>query len=179
MIRLARRRHTLTVVRPRRPHLDRTLRYTLRLTTTILLAFLLWPYVVLWRVDQAASQADPAALAPFVDLPAVRSAIMRKLNKDADSAIGPLSDPFIRWLEAGIAADGSDAIEHLVTLDWVRGRLLANSAGHQDGFLSDVSYAFFDAPNGFRVRIGPATGYPTRVRLRLRDLHWRVTAVYY
>jgi hypothetical protein len=179
MTHLAHRRRTLIVPRLRRRRFPRVLRYTLAFGTSALLCLLLWPYLVLWEINRATTQEDPAALAPFVDLPAARRAITEKLNKNADSAIGPLSDPFIRWLEAGITADGNDAIAHLVTLRWVRERLLIDATRHEDGFLSDVTYAFFDAPDGFRVRIGRTAENPTQLRLRLRNFRWQVAAIYY
>jgi hypothetical protein len=150
------------------------------LAAALLLAFLAWPYATLWRLDRAARSGDPAALADLVDLDAVRGEIKRKLNKDADSTIGDLSDPFIRWLGEGIEVMGNDAIDRLVTLPWVQARLLDPRSGDGTaGFLRQVTYAFFDAPDGFVVRIGPATGNPVHLRLTLRSLRWRLSAAYY
>jgi hypothetical protein len=179
MMRLLRDRQALLLTRRRRPGAARGRRYLLAGATVILLGFGLWPYLVLWRVDGAALQADPAALAPFVDLKAVRRAITLKLNKDATSTIGPLSDPFIHWLQSAITADGSGTIQRLVTLRWVRDQLLKHRNAGDGGFLRGLSYAFFDAPDEFRVRIGPPSGNPTEVRMRLRHFRWRITAVYY
>lgn len=142
--------------------------------------FLAWPYFTLWRLDQAVRDGDTAALAESVDLDAVRGELKKKLNKDADSTIGDLSDPFIRWLQEGIQTLGSDALDRLVTLSWVRARLLDHGAGDADeGFLGQVTYAFFDAPDAFVARIGVATDTPVHVRLTLHGPDWRVTALYY
>lgn len=148
--------------------------------SALLLLFLAWPYATLWRIDKAVRDRDMVALADFVDLASVRTEIKKKLNKEANSTIGDMSDPFIRWLEEGIVGMGNQAVERLVTLSWVRGLLLEQSAGDGDkGFLGQVSYAFFDAPDGFMVRIGPASGTPVRLRLSLHGLNWRISAVYY
>ena len=86
----------------------RTARWTVALkrvsllTGALLLAYLLWPYAVLWRLDAAVRSANPEDLAALVDLGAVRGEIKRKLNKDADSTIDRLSDRFIGWLQEGI-----------------------------------------------------------------------------
>jgi len=149
------------------------------LATAVLLAlYLAWPYVSLWCLDQAVRNNDTAALAEHVDLDAVRGEIKKKLNKDADSAIGDMSDPFIRWLQRGIQTMGGDALDQLVILPWVRARLRDHGNG-EEGFLGQVSYAFFDAPDGFVVRIGPAANTPVHLRLTLRGTQWRVSAVYY
>lgn len=146
----------------------------------LLLLFLAWPYFTLWRLDQAVRDRDTSALAELVDLDAVRGQIKKKLNKDADSSIGDLSDPFIRWMQEGIQTLGSEALDRLVTLSWIRARLLDHTAGNADeGFLGQVAYAFFDAPDAFVARIGVATDTPVHVRLTLRGTDWRVTALYY
>ncbi|MEJ2325964.1 MAG: DUF2939 domain-containing protein [Chromatiaceae bacterium] len=179
MMRLPRRRQALLLIRRRRPGAARGRRYLLAGVTAILLGFGIWPYLVLWRIDHAALQADPAVLAPYVDLEAVRRAITSKLNKDATSTIGPLSDRFIHWLQSAIASDGSGTIRRLVTLRWVRDQLLKHQSARDAGLLPGLSYAFFEAPDEFRVRIGQASENPTEVRMRLRHFRWRITAVYY
>jgi len=155
----------------------RSLRLVLLPVLAALTFYLLWPYATLWRLDRAAVSGDPVDLHSVVDLDAVRAEIKKKLNKESDSTIGELSDPFIHWLEAGIQEAGSGAVDRLVTLDWVRGLLLRRGSG--DGPLQDVSYAFFDAPDGFRVTLGSSDRNPVQVRLLLRNFAWRVSAVYY
>lgn len=144
------------------------------------LGLLLWPYAALWRLDAAVRSGDPEALSDLVDLDSVRGELKKRLNKDLSSSIDTLSDPFISWLEGGIRTMGHEAVDRLVTLDWVRGELLRHSPPGKDrGFLGQVTYAFFDASNGFRVRIGPEQDLPVRVRMCLTGVTWQVTAVYH
>lgn len=148
--------------------------------TALLLAFMAGPYVTLWRLDRAVRSYESSALADLVDLDAVRGEIKKRLNKDADSTIGELSDPFIRWLQEGIHVTGGDAVDRLVTLSWVRARLLDHTAADGgNGFMGQITYAFFDAPDGFAVRIGPATDTPVHLFLSRSDFSWRISAVYY
>lgn len=164
--------------RPRRT--VRVLGSSILVVVALLTVFLTWPYVTVWRLDQAVRNDDTAALSELVDLEAVRGEIKKKLNKDADSTIGDPSNSFIRWLQDGIQTLGGAALDQLVTLSWVRERLQGGRVGDDsEGFLGVVTYAFFDAPDGFVVRIGSAMDAPVHVRLALRGWHWRVTAVYY
>ena len=142
------------------------------------LAYLAWPYLALWDLDRAIADADPQALAARVDIGSVRDEIRRKLNKDAPSSIGRLSDPFILWLDQGIRRLGTGALDELVTLDWVRERLRTASPPGL-GLLHQVSYAFFDSPRGFRVRLGASGQAQVHLRMTLQGLRWRITAVYY
>lgn len=164
----------------RRPRRIRIASSILVVLCVSLLLFLAWPYTVLRRIDQAVREDDAKALADLVDLSSVRAQIKKKLNKDANSAIDKVSDAFIRWLADGIGDSGSQAVDLMVTVPWVRARLLDHSADDgSNGFWGQVTYAFFDAPNSFVVRIGPAESTPVWLRLSLRGLHWRICALYY
>jgi hypothetical protein len=167
-------RHPLGTIGARRIPFRRLL-----IPVLMLLAFLIWPYVTLWRLDRALALDHPdalAALAALVDLEAVRDEIRRKLNKEAPSAIGPVSDDFIDWLEQGIRRDGSAAIDQQVTLEWVRERLLSQSPPGK-GLAGALSRAFFDDPLHFSLRIGAPSGPLVQVRLSLQGTGWRVTAL--
>jgi len=150
--------------------------------------YLISPYFSLWRLDQTAVNGPTAALGALVDLDTTREQILRRLNKDQDSAIDEVSDAFIDWIQQNIRGNGEDALRQTVTLAWVRERLLSHSNGTK-GFWPALSYAFFDTPTSFRARIGPSleaaresdwTG-PPPVNLRLERgwLRWRVTALSY
>jgi hypothetical protein len=142
-------------------------------------AFVAWPYYHLWRLDQAVAMNDPAALSRQVDLEAVRQQIKRRLNKEVHSAVGDVSNAFADWLQDGIRRMGDQAVERLVTLEWVREQLLSkNRPGDAAGFIDHIDYAFFDRPDGFLVRIGRLDEDPVHLRLTLKDFAWRISAVY-
>ncbi|MCG6897313.1 MAG: DUF2939 domain-containing protein, partial [Thiocapsa sp.] len=134
----------------------------------------LWPYVTLWCLNQAVIENDQAAIVALVDVDAIRTEIARALNKEQSSAIDDLSDPFITWLERGLRRHGTTMLDELVTLDWVRERLLVQAVPGQ-GFVPAVSYAFFRGPWDFRVRIGEEDTQPVALRLTYVGFGWRVT----
>ena len=158
-------------LRLQRSRVGRRRPWWLLLPVLALLGFLAWPYVSLWRLSAAASDPDPSALAPLVDLDAIRGEIRRKLNKTASSAIGKVSDPFIQWLERGILQLGTGALDQLVTLAWVQERLGANSPPGQ-GFLGRGRICLLRLRRGVRgphrwARSGPGAPAPRPARLRL------------
>jgi hypothetical protein len=138
----------------------------------------LWPYATLWSLNHALIQGDQVTLAMLVDLGAIRNEIARRLNKETVSAIDGISDDFIDWLESGIQSHGVNAVETLVTLDWVREQLTARAPPGK-GFLFVLSYGFFEGPRDFRVVIGSATARPVVMRLHLGATGWRVATLYY
>lgn len=139
----------------------------------LMLGYLIWPYVVLWRLDRALTSDDRATLARLVDLPAVRAEIAHRLDKDANGRSETPSDAFIAWLEQGLRRDGVAVLERRVTLDWLRGLLPAQGMGPV------VTRAFFDDPMHFSVRLGHRDRSPVSLRLRFDGLGWRVTAVHF
>lgn len=145
-----------------------------------LLGFVAWPYYHLWRLDQAVVSNDRQALEHLVDLRAVREQIKRRLNKEVDSAVGDVSNAFVDWLQDGIRRMGGDAVNRLVTLDWVREQLLSKTlpGGPEPGFIDQISYAFFDRPDRFLVRIGELGEEPVHFHLSLVGADWRMTSLY-
>jgi hypothetical protein len=153
-------------LRVQRSRVRRGRPWWLLLPVLALLGLLAWPYVSLWRLSAVATDPDPDALAPLVDLEAIRGEIRK------------VSDPFIQWLERGILQLGTGALEQIVTLAWVHERLGANSPPGE-GFLPRVEYAFFDSAGGFAVRIGGPSQTPVHLRLGLRGFKWKLVALYY
>jgi hypothetical protein len=151
----------------------------LALIIVLVLAVAASPYYCVWCLEQAVVANDTAALSEWVDLAAVREQIKRRLNKEVDSAVGDVSNAFVEWMQDGIARMGSEAVDQLVTLEWVRGQLLSkNDANDAPGFIQHISYAFFEWPSGFFIRIGELGAEPVHVRFSLQWPWWRVTAVY-
>ncbi len=145
---------------------------------TLLIGYLVWPYVTLWRLDRALVRNDQIALAGLMDLEAIRDALRRRLNKDVDGTIDSPSDAFIDWLEAALRRDGTAALETQVDLAWVRGRMLAYSPPGA-GLRPALARAFFDGPGQFSLRLDADCGGPVVVRLGFTGSGWRVQALYY
>ena len=162
------------VISGRRQRLGRVL-----ITVLLLLyGWLFWPFLTLWQLDRALIRDDQASLARLVDLAAVRDAIRRSLNKDAGGTLGPFSDGFIEWLQKSIRRRGTSALEQEVTLAWVREQLLSRSPPGA-GLWPALSWAFFDNPLHFTLRLGGAAAAPVVVRMRFAGGGWRVSALYY
>jgi hypothetical protein len=144
-----------------------------------LMAYVAWPYYYVWRLDQAAIVDDRAALQRLVDLGAVREQMKRRVNKEVEGTVGDVSNAFVDWLQDGIRRLGSGAVDRLVTLEWVREQLLSKTRPYErPGFVDQISYAFFERPDGFLIRIGKLGEDPVHVRLSLVGASWRVTALY-
>lgn len=145
----------------------------------LLLAFLIWPFTVIYRLDQALQTNDRMAIERLVDMQSIQLQIKRKMNKEVESTIGDVSNSFVEWLQNGIQRLGNDAIENMVNTDWVLVQLRSHNADPRlGGFIEHLSYAFFDGPDSLLLRIGELGENPVHARLTLEKMEWRITAIY-
>lgn len=144
------------------------------------LLWMTWPYLSLWRLDRLAAADQPEALAAVVDMDSVREQLRRRLNKDTDSLIGEVSDPFIDWISDALRGPrtGVDDLDRRVSLSWLH-RLLRERSGARGGLGSRVGWAFFISPTDFLVRIDAPPRAPLFLHLRPAFTGWKVVAVYY
>lgn len=142
------------------------------------LLYLSWPYATLWRLNQALIAGDTSALAALIELPAIREEIQHRLNKEHHSVIPEVSDDFILWLEQGIQRSGREALDELVTQEWVCEQLRARSVDAH-GFLPAVTHAWFEGPVQFAVELKPASTHTLWLRLRFMGVGWRLVTLYY
>ena len=156
------------------------------LTSLVLLAILLfglWPYYTIFRIDNALAQPNAAALAPYVDLPAVQSAYKQRLGHTVEGFV-PRGDSdgerVIGWLAENLTRLGDTALDQALTLDWLRGMLqgAAEQATNKRpaNFIAGIDFAFFESWNRFVIRLGEL-GAGTAVVLTLQGTDWRITDV--
>lgn len=143
-----------------------------------LLLYGLSPYVTLWHLNRALIENDQAALTTLIDLDTIRDEIARRLNKDQHSAIDTLSDPFIHWLETGIRRHGTEALDTLVTLDWVMAQLRRQLPATQT-LLPVLPRGWFAGPRDVRLYLRAPDTPPVSVRLSLGADGWRLDMLYY
>ncbi|AGA92068.1 Protein of unknown function (DUF2939) [Thioflavicoccus mobilis 8321] len=151
-----------------------------------LLAYGLWPYYSVFRLDTALGHDDPAELQNLVDLQAIQQNYKRRFNAGLGGLLPPDSDPdqdqpFVRGLAQGLDRLGSAAIDQYITLPWVaetlRGATRAATNQNPAYLISGISFAFFESYDRFLIRIGRLGEGAVHVRMRLEGTDWRVTDI--
>ena len=145
------------------------------------MAALAWPYVYVYRLDNAVAARDMTALAELVDLEAVRNGVKKSLQKEVDSAVGTEGGRIVRWLKQGAKAISDSAVDASVDLEWVADTLSEKPGDPptvRASLWSDMDYAFYESLSSFIIRLGPLEDDPMHVRLRLDGQAWRVVAIY-
>jgi len=147
-----------------------------------LVAFGVWPYYQIFRLDDALGKNDIPALEQIIDVPAIRHNYKERLEdglglqpipSDAGSALV--------WLQQNLQRLGDTALEQTITLEWSRDALKEAAARATDKqppyFMAAVTFACFESYNSFIIRLGELGRNATHVRMRLKDKTWRVTDI--
>ncbi|WP_043748971.1 DUF2939 domain-containing protein [Imhoffiella purpurea] len=152
------------------------------LLSFVLVAYAVWPYYGILRIDQALSEPDPQAIAPFVDLPAIRDAFKQRLADGITTEMprGEGTDPLVGLIARGVRQISDSLIEHSLDLSGVQTLLRSAAARATDRrpayFIAGIRYAFFESWNRFAIRLGDGED-ATQIIMSLRALERRITDI--
>ena len=145
-----------------------------------ILAYAGYPYVNLYRLDRALMQNDRAALNELVDLAALKAQHKAMFEKQVQRSIGEQPGPISDLVRDGARWYGVQTADS-IDVDWVRQRLRRDRASAPDAYpsiITDTTFAFFEWPTRFLIRLGDLGDDPIHVRMSLEDWKWRITGIY-
>ena len=158
------------------------MRYLVYLVLFALIAFGVWPYYYVFKLDGALSQEDTTELAPLVDLPAVRANYKARITTGADQLL-PTADPksAMAWIRQNLERLGDSALDQAITLPWVQETLrqaVTDTTKQSPPYLlGGIDFAFFESPTRFLLRIGELGHGATHVRMALEGTQWKITDI--
>jgi len=147
-----------------------------------LIAFGIWPYYYVFKLDDALGQEGTAELAALTDLQAIRANYKSRLEAGADALLPP-ADPnsVMGWIRQNVDRLGDSALDQAITVPWVRDTLrvaTTRATGHTPPYLlAAIDFAFIESYNRFLIRIGDLGRGATHVRLSLEGSEWKITDV--
>lgn len=151
---------------------------------TVGVGYVAYPYVTLYRLDEAIRGADAATLETLVDWPSVREGIKEDICDlvvdDPDPQKATHLPPFGASFVRGIAAN---TIDQKVTPQAIVAATVAPPAAKQaatrPGADVHVEWAFFESPTTFAVDLRPqGLAEPIRLEMRLRKGAWQIRRVW-
>jgi hypothetical protein len=148
----------------------------------VALAYVVYPYVALYRLGQAIRQGDATSLETMVNWSAVREGIKEDIcdqviDRPSDAKAGGQLPPFGAGFVRGIAGNAVDSRVTPQALAAVAAQDPAERPSADPAVR--VSWAFFASPAAFLVDLN-APGQTSAIRLQM-DLRygvWRVTRVW-
>jgi hypothetical protein len=145
----------------------------------VVLGYGLWPYYTVFRLDDLVRE-EPEALAPFVDLEAIKARYQRRIETAVpafEPRSGPGADQVVAWLDTNLTQLGEAALDQAITLEWVRDALRQAAERTTDSrpalLIDAIDFAFFESWRRFVIRVGPL-GSETFVVLGLQGKDWRI-----
>lgn len=160
------------------------MRYLSFLIFLSIVAYVVWPYYVVYRLDSAVKNSDQTTLTELVDLNAIREihkeSVQRNVNQLEDSlsrTVGAEHNPVLDTIRDSVIGIGQSKIDKTIDINWVKS-CLAGKEKDKSSLWQAVSFAFYESPTRFTIRLGELGHAPTHVQMTLQDWSWRVAAIY-
>lgn len=153
------------------------IRPLLAVCVMIALGYVTYPYVTLYRLEEALHSGDAQTLRTLVNWPAVRDGIKHDIDDRPGGAVAKGELPgFGASFVSGIA---TQAVDQHVTPEALVQAVHDTGPAHRHDAGMQVNWAFFDSPTQFMVSL-TALGQtaPIRLQMRLHDSAWRVDRVW-
>lgn len=125
--------------------------------------YVVYPCVMLYRLDEAVSQGNTAALRRLVDWPEVRQGLEADLARDDGNKLAPFGASFMRTVAVKVAMTPENVISALHAAD----------SGRDDGDRPRLRGVWPEGPFAAIVNLGTV-----RLRVELHGGEWRVTRVW-
>jgi hypothetical protein len=138
-----------------------------------IVTYLVWPYVHLYQLNDAVINNDQVAFEKLLDVEAVRKVYKENIEWKT-SQLGPQEkNVFSDLMRQGANFFGNTAVDTMINANWILGRLRRISP-----VWDQVTFAFFESPTRFTIRLGELGHNPIHIQMTLQDWYWRVTAIY-
>jgi len=152
------------------------MRYLGGVVFLIVLTFVAYPYVRVYQIENTLVDNNMETLAAYVDLDEIRQSHKQQISKEADRTANMVGENVVSdLLRKGVSVLGNAAVDEVVDVAWVSEQLLEKSQG---SMTKSLSFAFFESPTRFNVRLRELDDNPSFVELTLQDWNWRITAIY-
>jgi len=145
------------------------MRYFSFLIFLAIMAYLVWPYVHLYQLNDAVNNNDKAAIENLVDFAEVNKVHKENLKWKSEQMAGGVAKDLIQK-----GAEFAEMFTGEIDANEMVKRLRAMEGSPWD----QTSFAFFESPTRFTIRLGKLGQNPIHVQMTLQDWYWRITAIY-
>ncbi len=145
-----------------------------------IMTYLIWPYIHLYQLNNAVEKKDRAAFEELIDFDTVNKVYQENLKWKSEQMIEPqggslLPESMREKAQAIAGAIGNFAAE---TLEIDTNGILEILSKDKRTVWKQTTFAFFESPTRFSIRLGKLGRNPVHVQMTLQDWSWRVTAIY-
>ena len=143
----------------------------------IVIIFLSWPYIHVYQLNSAVNAKDQASLATLVDIETIQANQKENLQQGVTSTVQNTvgNNALTNIIAEGANALSNAAVNTLIDINWVQTQLDTKAQGD---FWDKVTYAFFESPTRFIIRLGELGQNPLFVEMTLQGWSWKVTGIH-
>jgi len=155
------------------------MKYLSRLLFLLVIVYLGWPYFHLYQLHRAVINNDSAAIENLVDLKKVNQVFKENLEWQMNHAVnsqGNLFPEVVRQSAQTIIGTLGNLAAETVAID--AQNLLKRLHKINGSLWEKTTFAFFESPTRFTIRLGELGHNPIHIQMTLQDWSWRVTAIY-
>lgn len=155
------------------------IKYFVGLILAIIIGYFVWPYVHIYQLNSAVADNDQAALDGLVDFETVN----RIYQKDLEWSMGNMG-PQDKSILPEAVREGANAVVGAVgnlvaqTTKIDANDMLKRLHKHEGSVWQQLTFAFFESPTRFTIRLGELGRSPIHLQMTLQDWRWRITAIY-
>jgi hypothetical protein len=160
---------------------SKQMRFIQGLIFLAILAYVGWPYFHLFQLASAIATNDQKMIEELVDFEQVNKIHKENLKWKMDNTVGPaegtdfLPESMREGAEAVLGAFGDMAADATkIDASWMLKRLRQI----EGSLWENLTFAFFESPTRFTIRLGQLGRNPIHIQMNLQDWYWRITAVY-
>lgn len=155
------------------------MKYLSSLLFLLVIGYLAWPYFHLYQLHRAVINNDSTAIEKLVDLEKVNQVFKDNLKWQMNNTVNTSGGLFPEKIRQGaqtlLGTFGNLAAEAVV----VDAQSLLERLRKINGSLwEQTTFAFFESPTRFTIRLGQLGRNPIHIQMTLQDWSWRVIAIY-
>jgi len=156
------------------------MKYFTSLLFFVVVAYIGWPYYHIYQLSNAVKNNDPAAVEKLVDFEEVNKVLQENQqwkveNNISQNPVDMLPEGLREQAQALVGVLGGKNAE-VSNID--PNSMLERFRQMQGVLWNQVTFAFFESPTRFMIRLGQLGRQPVHVEMTLQDWVWRVTAIY-
>ncbi len=142
-------------------------------------AFIAWPYVHIYQLSTAITNNDQPALEKLIDFESVNKVYKQNIEWKVNNTVGGSSNLLPESMR-GSAEALAGALGNLAAeTTEINPKNLIEQLRIIDGSpWEQMTFAFFESPNSFIIRLGQLGHNPIHIRMTMQDWYWRLTAIY-
>ncbi|HHB91708.1 MAG TPA: DUF2939 domain-containing protein [Thioploca sp.] len=144
-----------------------------------LAVFIAWPYVHIYQLSTAITNNDQPTMEKLIDFESINKVHKQNIEWKVNNTVGNNSSLLPESMR-GSAEELAGVLGNLAagTTEINIKSLIEKLRITKGSLWEQMTFAFFESPNSFIIRLGQLGRNPIHVRMTMQGWYWRVTAIY-